>query len=134
MTVILTKELLHTTDAYIKKLKASDIESVENFIELFPRDIENRENIIDTFAYVSLKERNTLKAIIESIVTEKTRNGKVMTKIIITDKNQSRAEVIYFTKPFFITQYKSGDTILLYGQAKYDYGKLSFTSPEIEHF
>ena len=101
---------------------------------MFPRAIEDREKVLDTFAYVHLKEKNTVKATIEAIVSEKTRNGKVMTKVIITDKNESRAEIIYFTKPFFITKYKSGDTILIHGQPKYDYGKLSFPSPEIEFF
>jgi ATP-dependent DNA helicase RecG len=134
MAVILTKDLLHTTDTYIKKLAAVWVETVEDFIELFPRAIEDREQVLDTFAYVHLKEKNTVKATIETIVSEKTRNGKTMTKIIIADKNESRAEIIYFTKPFFITKYKSGDTILIHGQPKYDYGKLSFPSPEIEFF
>ncbi len=42
------------------------------------------------------------------------------------------AEAVYFTKPYFLAKFKSGDTVMLYGKAKYEYGKLSFLTPELE--
>ena len=30
-------------------------------------------------------------------------------------------------------QFHSGDEVLIFGKPKYEYGKLSFSSPEIEH-
>jgi ATP-dependent DNA helicase RecG len=83
---------------------------------------------------VSLKEKNTIKLTIESIVSERTRNGKQLSKVILRDKQGSMAEAVYFTKPYFLAKFKSGDAVMLYGKAKYDYGKLSFPSPELEFF
>ncbi len=131
--MILTKALLHTTDVYIKKLKEAGIETTKDFLEHFPRALENRSNVLESFTYVNLKEKNTLKATIESIVTERTRSGKQMTKVIIKDANGYLSEAVYFTKPYFLAKFKSGDQIMLHGKPKYDYGKLSFPSPEIEH-
>jgi len=130
--MILTKSILHTTDVYIKKLKEAGIETVQDFLEHFPRALENRSNVLESFTYVNLKEKNTLKLTIESIVSERTRSGKQLTKVILKDANGYLSEAIYFVKPYFLSKFSSGDVVLLHGKAKYDYGKLSFPSPEIE--
>lgn len=132
--MLLTKELLHTTEIHIKKLKAGNIETTLDFLEHFPRNLENRSQVLEHFSYVSLKEKNTLKLTIESIISERTRNGKQLTKVILRDKQGSMAEAVYFTKPYFLAKYASGSVVLLHGKAKYDYGKLSFPSPELEPF
>ena len=131
--MLLSKELLHTTDSHIKKLKSAGIETAFDFLEHFPRAIENRSSAIESFAYVHLKEKNTLKVQIESIISERTRSGKTLTKVILLDRNDSRAEAIYFSKPYFLQKFQSGDRVMVFGKAKYEYGKLSFPSPEIEH-
>lgn len=132
--MLLTKELLHTTDAYLKKLKAGGIETVLQFLGHFPRNLENRSNVLEHFSYVSLKEKNTIKLTIESIVSERTRSGKQLTKVILRDSAGSMAEAVYFSKPYFLAKYRTGDVVLLNGKAKYDYGRLSFPSPEIDSF
>ncbi len=132
-SMLLSKELLHTTDSHIKKLKSAGIETAFDFLEHFPRAIENRSSAIESFAYVHLKEKNTLKVQIESIISERTRSGKTLTKVILLDRNDSRAEAIYFSKPYFLQKFQSGDRVMVFGKAKYEYGKLSFPSPEIEH-
>lgn len=81
---------------------------------------------------MNLKEKNTLKLTIEIITTERTRSGKQLTKVVLRDKNGSLAEAVYFTKPYFLQKYVAGDSVMLYGKAKYEYGKLSFPSPELE--
>ncbi len=89
--------------------------------------------MLESFAYVNLKEKNTIKVTIETITSERTRSGKTLTKVILLDRNDSRAEAIYFTKPYFLQGFKNGDLVIIFGKAKYEYGKLSFSSPEIEH-
>ena len=132
--MILTKELLRTTDAHIKKLKAGGIETTEDFLLHFPRAIEDRSEVLESFTLVNLKEKNTLKLKIESIVSERTRNGKTLSKVLLKDINGYVSEAVFFTKPYFLSKFASGDTVLLHGKAKYDYGKLSFPAPEIELF
>lgn len=130
----LTKGLLHTTETHITKIKAGGMETTADFLEHFPRTLENRSQVLEHFSYVNLKEKNTIKLTIESIVSERTRNGKQLSKVILRDRQGSMAEAVYFTKPYFLSKFKSGDTVMLYGKAKYDYGKLSFPSPELEFF
>ena len=131
-SMILSKTLLHTTDAYVKKLKEAGIETTLGFLEHFPRALENRSDIRDSFTFVNLKEKNTLRLAIESIVSERTRSGKSITKVILKDANGYLAEAVYFTKPYFLAKFSQGDSVILYGRAKYDYGKLSFPSPQME--
>ncbi len=130
--MLLTKELLHTTDAHIKKLKAGGLETTEDLLLYFPRNLEDRSEVLESFTLVQLKEKNTLRLTIESIVSERTRSGKTLTKVILKDIHGYFSEAVYFTKPYFLSKYASGDVVLLHGKAKYDYGKLSFPAPEIE--
>jgi ATP-dependent DNA helicase RecG len=131
--MLLTKSLLRTTDAHIKKLHASEIETTLDLWGHFPRALENRSEVLDTFAYVNLQEKNTIRVTIESITSERTRSGKTLTKVILLDRNNSRAEAVYFTKPYFLSKFAVDDIILVYGKVKYEYGKLSFPSPEFSH-
>ena len=48
-----------------------------------------------------------------------------------SDRNDSRAEAVWFTKPYFLAKFAVGDAVILFGRAKYEYGKLSFPSPEL---
>lgn len=131
--MLLTKSLLRTTDAHIKKLVASGIETTLDLWGHFPRALENRSEVLDTFAYINLKEKNTIRVTIESITSELTRSGKTLTKVILLDRNNSRAEAVYFTKPYFLAKFAVNDAVLVYGKVKYEYGKLSFVSPEFTH-
>lgn len=54
---------------------------------------------------MNLQEKNTLRATIEAITSERTRSGKTLTKIILLDRNDSRAEAIWFTKPYFLAKF-----------------------------
>lgn len=128
----LTKTLLKTTDAYIKKLAQAGINTTEDFLLHFPRALEDRSTVLENFAYVNLKEKNTMRLTIESIVSERTRTGKQLTKVILADDRGHLSEAVYFNKPYFMSKFASGDKVMLYGKAKYDYGKLSFVAPEIE--
>ena len=64
----LTKTLLHTTESYITRLARGGIETVEDLLLFFPRDLENTADVLDSFAYVNIQEKNTIKVTLINIL------------------------------------------------------------------
>ncbi len=131
--MFLTKSLLHTTDTYIKKLHEVGIETVRDLLAYFPRDIEDKSDVCEQFSLLNIKEKQVVRCKIEILTSEMTRNKKLLIKAVLTDRDGSHAEAVWFNRRFLMTQYAQGDTVLIYGQPKYEYGRLSFASAEIEH-
>lgn len=129
----LTKSLLHTTDAYIKRLQEAGIETVSDLLSYFPRDIEDKSDVCERFSEVNILEKQVIKCKLELITSEVTRNKKLLIKAVLVDRDGSYAEAIWFNRKFLLQQYASGDDVIIYGKAKYEYGKLTFPSCEIEH-
>jgi ATP-dependent DNA helicase RecG len=128
----LTKSLLHTTDAYIKRLHESGIETVSDLLSYFPRDIEDKSDVCERFSEVNIIEKQVIKCKIELITSEMTRNKKLLIKAVLVDRDGSYAEAIWFNRKFLLQQYATGDEVIIYGKAKYEYGRLTFPSCEIE--
>jgi ATP-dependent DNA helicase RecG len=131
--MFLTKSLLHTTDTYIKKLHEVGIETVSDLINYFPRDIEDKSDICEQFSLLNIKEKQVVRCKIEVLTSEITRNKKILIKAVLSDRDWSYAEAVWFNRKFLMTQFAQWDTVLIYGLPKYEYGKLSFSSAEIEH-
>ncbi len=132
--MLLTKTLLHTTDNYIKALEKAWIIEINDLINHYPRDYEDRTNVLDTFSYLNLKEKNTILVTLISIDTTRTQNWKTLTKAIIEDKSGFMSEAIWFNKKYFpgnvlASKWKK---VLVSGKVKYEYGKVTFMSPDIE--
>ncbi|MFA5916699.1 MAG: ATP-dependent DNA helicase RecG [Candidatus Gracilibacteria bacterium] len=132
--MLLTKTLLHTTDNYIKALEKVGITTVNDLINHYPRDYEDRTNVLDTFSYLNLKEKNTILVTLISIDTTRTQNGKTLTKAILEDKSGFMSEAVWFNKKYFPANVlaSKGKKVLVSGKVKYDYGKVTFMSPDIE--
>lgn len=130
----LTKTLLHTTDNYIKSLNKAWIETIWDFLSLIPRDFEDRTNVFDVFSYVNLKEKNTLLVEVVSIDNKKTANNKLLTKMVIKDKNNFLSECVWFNRKYLASKLNNlvWKKVIISGKVKYDFWKLSFMSPEIE--
>lgn len=132
--MLLTKTLLHTTDNYIKALEKVWITKVRDLIFLYPRDYEDRTNVLDTFSYLNLKEKNTILVTLISLDTTRTWSGKTLTKAVLEDKTWFLAEAVWFNKKYFpwnvlASKWKK---VLVSGKVKYEYWKVSFMSPDIE--
>jgi hypothetical protein len=54
---------------------------------LYPKDYEDRSNIIDTFSYINIKEKNVILLTLLSIQNERTPTNKIITKAVFEDKN-----------------------------------------------
>jgi ATP-dependent DNA helicase RecG len=126
--------MLRTTDNYIKALEKGGLKTVWDMLRFFPREYEDRTEVLDTFSLINLKEKNTILVTLMSLETTRTWWNKLLTKAIIEDKNWFLAEAVWFNRKYLASQLKAytGKKILLSGKVKYNYGKVSFSSPEPE--
>jgi ATP-dependent DNA helicase RecG len=131
--MFLTKSLIHTTDAYIKRLHEAGIETVSDLLLYFPRDIEDKSDVATRFSSLNITEKQVIKCKIELLTSETTRNKKLLIKAVLSDADGSHAEAVWFNRKFLLQQFSAGDEVLIYGLPKYEYGRLSFPSCEIEH-
>lgn len=132
--MILTKTLLHTTDIYIKKLKEAGIETTSDFLMLFPREYEDKSDVMTQFSLLNITEKQAVKCTIELLTNEMTRNKKLLIKAILTDSDDMHAEAVWFNQRMILSKFAPWDTVLIFGKPKYEYGRLSFPSCDIEHF
>lgn len=52
--------MLRTTDNYIKALEKGGILTVSDLLNHFPRDYDDRTNVLDNFSLLNIKEKNTI--------------------------------------------------------------------------
>lgn len=130
----LTKDILRTTDAYITKLARWWIHTVEDMLWCFPKEIEDRSDVLDHFAYVDVKQKNSIRVKVVNIKQETTRYKKKITKMVVSDISGQLCECVFFRAPWVLSQTKIGSEIIVTGKPKYEYGKLSFPQPEFEPF
>ena len=100
----LSKTLLHTTDNYIKALEKSGVLTVNDLLNHFPRDYEDRTNVLDTFSLINIKEKNTILVTLLQIASQKTANNKILTKAVFEDKNGFLSEAVWFNRKFLSSQ------------------------------
>ncbi len=81
----LTKTILRTTDNYIKALEKAGILTVWDMLRFFPRDYEDRTQVLDTFSMIALKEKNTILVTLLTIENSRTSGNKLLTKAVIED-------------------------------------------------
>ncbi len=134
LDTILTKEILHTTDNYIKSLKKWWIETIKDMLFFFPKDLEDRTLVLDSFSYINIKQKNTILVKIISIENTKTSNKKLLTKVVFEDKNWFLSEWVWFNRDYLSKNIQKliWKKVIVSGKVKYDFWKLSFISPEIE--
>ena len=130
----ITKQILHTTDNYIKSLNKGWIFTVWDMLNFLPKDLEDRTNVLDSFSYINIKDKNTILVKLISIETTKTSGWKILTKAIFEDKNWFMSESVWFNRAYLAKQLEKyiWKKLILSWKVKYDYWKLSFLSPEIE--
>ena len=134
LSIKLTKSLLHTTDNYIKALEKGGILTVWDLLNHFPRDYEDRTNVLDSFSLINIKEKNTILVKLLSLNSQKTWWGKLLTKAILEDKNGFLSEAVWFNRKYLATQLKpcEGRKVLVSWKVKYAFWKVTFQSPEVE--
>ena len=134
MNTVLTKSLLRTTDTYITGLAKAGIVSVWDLLLQFPREYEDRSELLDNFSLVNVKEKNTILVKMLSISNQKTANNKTLTKAIFEDKNGFLAEWVWFNRTYLASQLKHYEhkKVIVSGKVKYAFWKVTFQSAEVE--
>jgi len=61
-------------------------------LNFFPKDIEDRSNVLESFSYINVKDKNTILVTLISATNSKTGNGKLLTKAVFEDKNGFMSE------------------------------------------
>jgi ATP-dependent DNA helicase RecG len=100
----LTKTLLRTNENYIKALEKAGILTVADLLNHFPRDYEDRTNVLDSFSMINIQERNTILVKLLSINSQKTANNKLLTKAVLEDKNGFLSEAVWFNRKYLASQ------------------------------
>lgn len=130
----LTKAILHTTDKYVKSLADAGVKTILDFIELFPKNLEDKSDLLKHFSQINISEKQTIKCKIEMLTSEYTRNKKQLIKAVLVDIDGNYSEAVWFNRKFLLQKFASGDEVIIFGLPKYEYGKLTFPNAEIEHF
>lgn len=130
----LTKTLLRTNDNYTKALEKAWIITVADLLNHYPRDYEDRTNVLDNFSLINIKERNTILVKLLSINSQKTANNKLLTKAVLEDKNWFLSEAVWFNRKYLASQLKFYEHkyVIVSWKVKYAFGKVTFQSPEVE--
>ncbi|MDQ7023139.1 MAG: DUF559 domain-containing protein [Candidatus Gracilibacteria bacterium] len=100
----------------------------------YPREYEDRTEVLDNFSLINIKEKNTILVKLVSINTQKTANNKLLTKAVFEDKSGFMSEGVWFNRRYLSSQLSSfsGRKVLISGKVKYAFGKITFQSPEVE--
>lgn len=130
----LTKSLLRTTDNYIIALEKAWILTVNDLLNHFPRDYEDRTNVLDSFSLINIKEKNTIIVKLLTITSTKTANNKLLTKAILEDKNGFLSEAVWFNRKYLATSLKwyEQKKVIVSWSVKYAFWKVTFQNPEVE--
>ncbi len=130
----LTKQILKTTDNYITSLEKAWISNVWDLLSHYPRDYEDRTNVLNDFSLLNIKERNTILVKLISIVSQRTSNNKLLTKAVFEDNSWFLSEAIWFNRKYLASQLESHkwNKVIVSWKVKYAFWKVTFQSPEVE--
>ncbi len=134
LPIKLTKSLLRTTNNYIKALEKWGVLTVWDLLNDYPREYEDRTQVLDSFSLINIKKKNTILVKLVSINSQKTTNNKLLTKAVLEDKNGFISEAVWFNRKYLSNQLSVfvGRKILISWKVKYAFWKITFNSPDFE--
>ena len=134
LETLLTKTILYTTDNYIKALAKGGISTVWDLLNQYPREYEDRTNVLDNFSLINVKEKNTILVTLVSINTTATSWWKILSKAVLEDKNGFLSEAVWFNRKYLATTLQAfhGKKVIVSWKVKYAFWKVTFQSPEVE--
>lgn len=125
------KKTLKTNDRYIKILQKNWINSLKDFLQYFPRDYEDRENL------VTLDQINVLDKTISSVkwfITDKRffqRWTKKIYSIKFTDEKWNKGEITIYNSAFLASKININSWYIIIAKPYFKFGKFIFSNPEI---
>lgn len=125
------KDYIKTTPKYIQLLAANNIKTIREFFMYFPRDYEDRKNIVPLSALQSEQVQYTVKIQLTNMAIIKTAKGRKVLTFQAEDEAGTKATVNFFHAPYLMAQMKVGQRYLAVGKPKNDKNKIAFWHPEM---
>ncbi|MGL4345768.1 MAG: ATP-dependent DNA helicase RecG [Cellulosilyticaceae bacterium] len=113
-----------------KKLHKLGIETLEDLLEHYPREYEDRRKVIK-INEVQMEEENNIIAQVASSPQVMKKGGLIMVSFRIKDDTGGLIATFY-GQPYMKNQFHVGEIYNFYGKVKHKYGKIEMESPEYE--
>ena len=78
---------------------------MSDFLSLFPRDYEDKSDVLSKFSMLNIQEKQAIKCTIELLTNEMTRNKKLLIKAVVTDSDGSHAEAVWFNQRIILSKF-----------------------------
>lgn len=126
------KKILRTTDKHIQCLAGMGVHTLEDFLQYFPREYEDRTEFTQ-MANLRADQKNVLLGELSNVRREKTQRGFSLVKALFTEeKTNTQLECVWFNSRGLEKTLPQKKRVMLVGKAKLGFGKISFSSPSIE--
>lgn len=123
-------ELKGVGEQTIKKFNKIGIETIEDLVEHYPREYEDRRQIAKISETV-MDEDNNIVATVTSKPEIMKKGYKIIVKFRVKDETGS-IYIVFYGQPYMKNNFVVGDTYNFYGKIRRQYGRIEMESPEYE--
>lgn len=124
---------LKTTQRYINILQKNWISDLKDFLQYFPRDYENRKDII-TLDQINLNDKVSVS--VKWFVTEKKffqRWRKKIYDIRFKDENGDNWQISIYNASFLASKIKLNNWYVIIWKPSFKFGRFVFSNPQVTH-
>ncbi|HPO05575.1 MAG TPA: ATP-dependent DNA helicase RecG [Candidatus Gracilibacteria bacterium] len=126
-------QAIKTTKSHLLALAKMGLTQVADLLLYYPRAYEFHTHQ-ESLASLDLREINSIE--LEILATSSMRSPKTFKTIYkaqMQDKEGNICEGVWFNRPYQLQNIPQGAKRIITGKAKYEYGKISFLSPQIDY-
>ena len=105
--------------------------TVRDLVHYYPRDYLDRSRVVAA-RDVCVGEINTVSAVVDKEATNAAVNGRVVTRLVVSDESNAALELIWFNQPYMQHVFKKGDRLLVTGPVTRRKDCLVMASPDYE--
>ena len=114
----------------IKKFNKLGLFNIQDLLEHYPKEYEDRQEIINIQDIV-IDEKNNIMATVASKPEVMKKGYKVIVKFRVKDETGS-IYVVFYGQPYMKNNFTIGETYHFYGKIRRQYGYIEMESPEYE--
>jgi ATP-dependent DNA helicase RecG len=115
---------------YANRLAKLEIQTIEDLICHFPFRYDDF-SLVSSVGRLQAGETITIKAKVEEVKNEYTKNGRKIQKAVVSDPS-GKLDLIWFNQPFLVKTIKVGERFNFSGEVTWFGRKLALISPEYE--
>lgn len=113
-----------------KLLKKLGINTVEDLLFYFPKDYENRSDILK-IEDLKVGEKQTFRGYIAGSPREIKTSKVIITKVPVKD-GTGAVELVWYNQPYIKNNFKIGEEYIINGKLQFKYGQLIVENPVLE--